>query len=87
MYEERLLSQAGLSNLGPKWGRLSANSTKPGLFLIRFKYILAHRVKKYKKSYLKKSRICPILANLTHFGAKPDIPKGMKIEDARVVRF
>ena len=43
---------------GPKWGRLARDGTNPGLFQIRFPYILAQKCTEI--SDLKKSRICPI---------------------------
>ena len=43
----------------PNLVRLALNGRNLWLFQIKFQYILAHR--------LKRSRICPISANLTHF--------------------
>ena len=45
-----------LPDWGPKWARLTPNGTNPGLFQIRFQYILARVL----KSDLKKPRVCPI---------------------------
>ena len=44
--------------LAPKWVRLAPNRTNPGLFRIRFHYILSRRAKRGAKSYLKNSQIC-----------------------------
>ena len=43
--------ETGSPDLAPKWVRLAPNRTNPGLFQIRFQYILA------LKSDLKKSQI------------------------------
>ena len=69
------LCVARMVGLAPKWVRLAPNGTNPGLFQIRFQCIW-RPAQNALKSDLKKPGICPILANLTHFGAKPTIPEG-----------
>ena len=45
---------------GSKVGQISPNGTNPGLFQIRFQYIIKLIEPNVLKSDLKKSRICPI---------------------------
>ena len=54
----------------PKWVRLAPNGTNPGLFQIRFQYILARRAKMYWNLIWKSPGFVPFGANLTHFGSK-----------------
>ena len=60
----------GLVQSGSDW---TPNWTNPGLLQIRFQCIW-RGAPNALKSDLKKPRICPIWANLAHFGAKPTIP-------------
>ena len=56
----------GMSDMTMKWVGFTQNVTNPGLFQIRFQDILAHR-------FEKNPGFVPFDANLTDFGAKPDI--------------
>ena len=63
----RLLWMSGLDS---KWVRFTRNRTNPGLFQIRFQYILAHRAKMYWNLIWKSPGFVLFGANMTHFGAK-----------------
>jgi len=54
-----------VGQIGPKWD-------KSGTFS---KSVLKMYCQNVLKSDLKKAQICRFRANLTHFGAKPDIPE------------
>ena len=63
-----------VARFGPKICQIGPKYDKSGtFFLIIFEYILARWAKMYSNLIWKKSRICHICANLTLFGAKPDI--------------
>ena len=63
-------SVAGLTQ---KWVRLAPNGTNPGLFQIRFQYILARRAKMYWNLIWKIPGIFRFRAIVTNFGHKYDI--------------
>ena len=58
---------SGTSDLGPIWARLARNATNPGLFHIRFQYILA------QGANLKKSQIFSISGQCDPIWRKPDM--------------
>ena len=66
-------SVTGSSDMTPKLVRLALNGTNPGLFQIRFQYILAPRAKMYWNLIWKSLGFVPFWVNLNHFGAKPTI--------------
>ena len=57
-----------MSDSGQKLVRLSQNGTNPGLFQIRFQYILL------SESDLKSPGFVPFWTNLKHFGSKVGQP-------------
>ena len=61
---------SGISDLGPKWLRLSPNGTNPGLFHIRLQYSLARRAK-MRWNMIWKSLRYQFRANRTHFDPTP----------------
>ena len=61
--------KAGMSGLTLKQLRLAPNGSNPGVFQIRFQYILDGWVKMYRNP-----EFVQFWANLTHFGPKSNIP-------------
>ena len=64
------LPSQGFQFWHPIWVRLAPNGTNPGLFQIRFQYILARWAKMYWNLIWKNPGCFPFGANLIHFGAK-----------------
>ena len=60
----------GVWGLAPKWVRFDQNRTNPGLFQIRFQYILARGAKMYWNLIWKSPGFVPFRSNLTQFGPK-----------------
>ena len=71
--------------LSPKWARIIPNGTHPGLFQIRFQYILAQRRQNVLKSDLKKSRICPIWGQSDPFWSQTYHPCYVSSDDTTVL--
>ena len=67
------------ASLAPKWVKLSQNGKNPGLFQIRFRYILAQCAKMYRNLIWKSPGFFPFWDNLTHFGAKTGNPESSRV--------
>ena len=64
----------GLAKFGPSCSDWPPNGTNPGVFQIRFKYILAHRAKMYWNLIWKIPGFVPFGTNMTHYWTSCNIP-------------